>query len=308
MSKDMSTNPIEELRHLEAPVTEKEWSAILQDKRYVQKFGRKPGFSPKGRAGIIAGVVVALITIPILVKTLSHESKAPVQEATTTTETVVNKDIASQSAPSEPSSVATVSESTSTAATPAKVKNTSAAATAERSTVNSVVTARTQPLVAERTNEPSAVSASTVTPSSAVAPTTTEAKIATTKAPQTSQTISKKTEKEEVAEVVTPKSEPEAEPEETEADQFFIPSAFTPNGDGLNDLFYVKANFEPRNFEMTIMSRNGDLLFHSRDINIGWDGQLHGSTLPHGMYVYIIKYKDSEGKDQKQQGQILLIP
>lgn len=304
----MSTNPIEELRHLEAPVTEKEWSAILQDKRYIQKFGRKPRLSPKGRAGIIAGFVAILIAIPILVKTLSHESEAPVQEATATTETTVNKDVASQRQHNEPFTVATVSESTSTTATPAKVKNTTVAATSERTTLTSAVTARTQATVAEKTDEESVDPVTTAKPSSIVLPSTTEIHKPTTIVHQTPKSSSKKIETEEVSEVITSKSEPETEPEETESDQLFIPSAFTPNGDGLNDLFYIKANFQPRNFEMTIMSRNGDLLFHSRDINIGWDGQLHGSTLPQGMYVYIIKYKDSEGKDQKQQGQILLIP
>lgn len=304
----MSTNPIEELRHLEAPVTEQEWAAILQDKRYVQKFGRKPGLSPKGRAGIIAGVVAALIAIPILVKTLSHKSEAPVQEVTTTTETVVNKDVASQSVSSEVSTVPTVSGNTSTVTVPTKVTNTTAAVTAEGTTVTSVVAARTQNLVTEKTNEASAVSLPKEKPSPVVPPTVSEIKAPSTTISQTPKSNSQKTETEEIAENVTSKSEPDPEPETVEAEQFFIPSAFTPNGDGLNDLFYVKANFEPRNFEMTIMSRNGDLLFHSRDINIGWDGQLHGSTLPSGMYVYIIKYKDSEGKDQKQQGQILLIP
>ena len=163
-------------------------------------------------------------------------------------------------------------------------------------------------MATEKTNETSAVSLPKEKPSPVVSPTASEIKAPATAISQTSKSNSQKTETEEIAENVTSNSEPEPEPEIIEADQFFIPSAFTPNGDGLNYLFYVKANFEPRNFEMTIMSRNGDLLFHSRDINIGWDGQLHGNTLPHGMYVYIIKYKDSEGKEQKQQGQILLIP
>ena len=102
----------------------------------------------------------------------------------------------------------------------------------------------------------------------------------------------------------------EYHPEEpaAEAEQFFIPTAFTPNGDGLNDLFMVKANFEPRSFEMTVLNRGGDALFQTRDINIGWDGQLHGKLLPQGVYVCIIKYKDSQGNEHKQQGQVLLIP
>ena len=107
---------------------------------------------------------------------------------------------------------------------------------------------------------------------------------------------------------VSMKYEYSSEEPATEADQFFIPSAFTPNGDGLNDLFLVKANFEPRSFEMTVLNRGGEMMFISRDINIGWDGQLRGKLMPQGVYVCIIKYKDSQGNEHKQQGQVLLIP
>ena len=104
------------------------------------------------------------------------------------------------------------------------------------------------------------------------------------------------------------KSDEPTEPEVPTADEFFIPSAFTPNGDGLNDLFYVKANFEPKSYELSIFNRNGDLVFITRDLNTGWDGSLHGKTLAHGMYVYVIKYRDTQGVEQKKQGQVLLIP
>lgn len=96
--------------------------------------------------------------------------------------------------------------------------------------------------------------------------------------------------------------------ENTEEKQFFIPSAFTPNGDGLNDIFYVNANFEPRNYEIAIMSRGGDLVFHNRDFRIGWDGKIHGTIAQQGVYLYIIRYKDEKGEEKKVQGQILLLP
>ena len=89
--------------------------------------------------------------------------------------------------------------------------------------------------------------------------------------------------------------------------QFFIPSAFTPNGDGLNDIFYAKANFEPNDYEILIFSRNGDLVFRSKDINIGWDGQFQGKTLPNGVYIYNLRYKKPNNKEEKLQGQVLLI-
>ena len=75
----MNNNPIEELRRMETPVSESEWDAIVHDKRYVQKFGRKPGLSPKGRAALIAGAAAVLIAIPILFKTLSNKSSEAAQ-------------------------------------------------------------------------------------------------------------------------------------------------------------------------------------------------------------------------------------
>lgn len=304
----MNTNPIEELRHLEAPVTEQEWSAILQDKRYTQKFGRKSGLSPKGRAAFIIGVVITIIAIPILVKTLSHESTTPVLEATDGAKNIVSQEITSSNAPNATSTTATLPNSQIIPSTPIKVENTAGAANQEHTTMTSVVAARAQNPVAEQPSGIPAIASPTVKPSLTVPTTPSEVNTSTPVVRPTPTTNPQRTDAENIAEVVESKSETESTPEENETEQFFIPSAFTPNGDGLNDLFFVKANFEPRNFEMTIMTRNGDLLFHSRDINIGWDGQLHGSTLPNGMYVYIIKYKDREGKDQKQQGQILLIP
>ena len=97
------------------------------------------------------------------------------------------------------------------------------------------------------------------------------------------------------------------EPAVVEADEFFIPTAFTPNGDGLNDLFKVQANFVPNTFEMSIFNRKGELLFLSQDMGIGWDGQFRGQTLPSGVYVCIIKYTDRDGKMQKKQGQVMLL-
>jgi len=98
------------------------------------------------------------------------------------------------------------------------------------------------------------------------------------------------------------------EPENPTTDfKLFVPSAFTPNGDGLNDLFLVTANFEPSNFDITIFNRSSEKLFHSRSINIGWDGTKYGTALPQGVYLYVIKYATPEGKTETQRGQILLI-
>lgn len=301
----MNHNPIEELRRRETPVTEEEWTSIVKDPRYVQKFGHKAGLSPKGRAALIAGAAIALITVPLLIKTLSNNTsetaqavtQTPVEsvvpEATTTNETVMD--------------------------TPAPGTTAPAASTPTASHDNVTVTANPPVHDATQTNAPSAVlSQPTATPTASEVKPTTETPNPTPKA--SSSTTPQKAENKPVdnpVPSVTTAHEnvnndivmrsAEEEPV-IEADQFFIPSAFTPNGDGLNDLFFVKANFQPRSFEMTILNRGGDALFQTRDMNIGWDGQLHGKLLPHGVYVCIIKYKDSQGNEHKQQGQVLLIP
>lgn len=87
----------------------------------------------------------------------------------------------------------------------------------------------------------------------------------------------------------------------------FIPNAFTPNGDGINDLFFVQANFEPSQFEIVICNRKGEVVFVSKDIALGWDGIRYGSTLPSDIYTYHIQYTDPEGKTQQRRGSLTLL-
>ncbi len=88
---------------------------------------------------------------------------------------------------------------------------------------------------------------------------------------------------------------------------FFVPNAFTPNNDGLNDELYVKANFKPSTFEIAIYNRRGELVYHSRDMERGWDGNWKGDELPGEIYTYVIKYTDPDGKLLSRKGQVILI-
>jgi gliding motility-associated-like protein len=69
--------------------------------------------------------------------------------------------------------------------------------------------------------------------------------------------------------------------------QLIVPNAFTPNGDGINDLFYVGHKLI-NTFQVNIFDRWGNLLFTSRDPDFRWDGTLNGSPLPEGNYTYSI--------------------
>jgi gliding motility-associated-like protein len=78
----------------------------------------------------------------------------------------------------------------------------------------------------------------------------------------------------------------------------FIPTSFTPNGDGVNDLFFAQgANIEE--FEMRIFDRWGDLVFESFDIDTKWDGSVNGGDYfgANAVYNYIIKYRGEEDED-----------
>lgn len=75
-----------------------------------------------------------------------------------------------------------------------------------------------------------------------------------------------------------------------DCNKIFVPNAFTPNGDGLNDNFSVYGQFHLDNFEMFVFNRWGELVYHSTDVNSQWDGKSsNGDELPGGVYSYLIK-------------------
>jgi gliding motility-associated-like protein len=86
----------------------------------------------------------------------------------------------------------------------------------------------------------------------------------------------------------------------------FIPDAFTPNGDGLNDRFKVIANFI-QDYHILIFNRWGQLLFESHDINDSWNGKYDGNEAPGAVYTYIIEVKGANNKKVKRLGRITLV-
>lgn len=72
----------------------------------------------------------------------------------------------------------------------------------------------------------------------------------------------------------------------------FVPTAFTPNNDGKNDLFRALGTEAVSEFSMRIFDRYGGTVFETNDKNKGWDGKLKGSPLSTAVFVYLIRYKD----------------
>ena len=67
--------------------------------------------------------------------------------------------------------------------------------------------------------------------------------------------------------------------------KIYIPSAFTPNGDGLNDTFGIKGE-GINNYHLYVYNRWGEVIFESTNPKQQWDGKFEGSPAEQGTYVY----------------------
>lgn len=89
--------------------------------------------------------------------------------------------------------------------------------------------------------------------------------------------------------------------------QYFVPSAFSPNGDGLNDVFEVKGT-QPRTYRMEIYNRWGTKVFTTENVNSVWNGNnLLGEPMPQDVYFYYITGQCYDGTDIDRRGDITLI-
>ena len=88
---------------------------------------------------------------------------------------------------------------------------------------------------------------------------------------------------------------------------YYIPTAFTPNGDGLNDIFHplyigiVSLDY------FRVYNRYGQVIFTTSDLYMGWDGTFKGVQVNQGNYAWMLKGKDRSGKAQMLKGNIVLI-
>jgi gliding motility-associated-like protein len=87
---------------------------------------------------------------------------------------------------------------------------------------------------------------------------------------------------------------------------FRIPTAFSPNGDGLNDFFVVKGKIFG-SFRLQVLDRWGQVIFVSTNPQIGWNGQIKGQDAPVGVYVYSLTTADSNGRPINKTGSFTLV-
>lgn len=72
----------------------------------------------------------------------------------------------------------------------------------------------------------------------------------------------------------------------------FIPNAFSPNNDGLNDKWNIPTLAAYPGFELSVFNRQGQVVFRARGDNRPWDGSYRGQPQPAGIYVYMLDLKD----------------
>lgn len=86
----------------------------------------------------------------------------------------------------------------------------------------------------------------------------------------------------------------------------FIPNAFSPNGDGINDRLCCRGNFV-LDFHLVIFTRWGEKVFETHDIHDCWDGRHNGNWCQPGVYTYSCKVKCEAGEENLLKGDITLI-
>ena len=86
-----------------------------------------------------------------------------------------------------------------------------------------------------------------------------------------------------------------------------MPSAFTPNNDGVNDVFRIPPNVLLTLIDFSVYNRWGAKVFSTSNISAGWDGKVGGIRADAGTYVYTVNGM-SQGKKVFLKGTVELIP
>lgn len=88
----------------------------------------------------------------------------------------------------------------------------------------------------------------------------------------------------------------------------YIPSAFTPDADGVNDIFKPSHICTFATYQLEIFDRWGKEVFSTRDPDTGWDGGADGFYVENGLYNYLVTYRLEDGLDDREiTGSVTLV-
>ena len=95
---------------------------------------------------------------------------------------------------------------------------------------------------------------------------------------------------------------------ETCETKVYVTSAFTPDGDGLNECFApVMTNIKPNSYEIYIADRWGNIVFATQDPNTCWNGQNKGGQVIGAVYTYRRVYRDHRGLFTQKTGTVTVL-
>lgn len=87
----------------------------------------------------------------------------------------------------------------------------------------------------------------------------------------------------------------------------YLPNAFTPNGDGLNDALKIFTACELSHFQLEVYDRWGRRVFVGNDLSQGWDGFFEGNLLPAGSYPFVVRYTPQGLNPRLEKGMVQLL-
>jgi len=94
----------------------------------------------------------------------------------------------------------------------------------------------------------------------------------------------------------------------TREPEVFLPNAFAPGSSRpRNRVFLPEFQEPPQAYELEVFGRTGARIFHSKDPQAGWDGQVDGRPAPQGTYTYRISYRDAADREHVLRGAVLLL-
>jgi gliding motility-associated-like protein len=93
---------------------------------------------------------------------------------------------------------------------------------------------------------------------------------------------------------------------QTRTDEIYFPNAFSPNGDGKNDVWRAYSNVV-RTIRVMVFNQWGEKIFESADLNTGWNGTQSGKAQPSGVYMFVAEIVKNNGERVTRKGSINLV-
>ena len=92
--------------------------------------------------------------------------------------------------------------------------------------------------------------------------------------------------------------------------QILVPSAFSPNNDGINDFLEISSNCQVENFSFEVYDLRGRFMFKTSEVGKRWDGSINGNPVPEGYYNWKLtctKLENGTPRNEVQNGRLAVL-